>query len=94
MPLPNIKNQCTAKAKSTGKTCLNASAYGCTTCRMHGARKNIVSGREHHWFVHGERTKAGNLTRREVQRRLALLEEIGFAFGIMRGKRTAGRKPS
>ena len=94
MPLPNIKKQCTAKAKSTGDRCCNPAAYGCATCRLHGARRNVISGSDHHWYKHGERSKAETLSRREVQRRLALLEEIGFMSGIMRGKRTSGRKPS
>lgn len=92
MPLPNIKNQCTAKAKSTGNTCQNPAAYGCKTCRVHGARQEIISGTDHHWFKHGERSKAGMLTRREIHRRLALYEEIGHSMGFMRGKRTPGRK--
>lgn len=93
MPLPNIKNQCIAMAKSTGVRCLNAAAYGCASCRLHGARRKIISGPEHHWYKHGERSKEGILTRREIQRRLALLEEIGFLSGIMHGHRTRGRKP-
>lgn len=93
MPLPNLKKQCTAKAKSTGIRCLNSAAFGCATCRLHGARWSIISGRSHHWFKHGERSKEGILTRQEIQRRLALIEEIGFATGIMRGRRTPGRKP-
>lgn len=93
MPLPNIKKRCTAKAKSTSIRCCNPAAYGCATCRLHGARRNILSGSKHHWFQHGERTKEGTLTRREIRRRLAILEEIGFATGLMRGQRTRGRKP-
>lgn len=92
MPLPNIKKQCTAKAKSTGKRCNNPAAYTCATCRLHGARQEIISGTDHHWFKHGERTKDGLFTRREIRRRLALYEEIGHRMGFMRGKRTPGRK--
>lgn len=93
MPLPNINNQCTAKAKSTGVRCQNPAAFGCATCRLHGARKNIIAGPDHHWYKHGHRTKAGKLTRMEIRRRLMLYEEIGHALGFMKGKKTPGRKP-
>lgn len=94
MPLPYIKKQCTAKAKTTGERCNNPAAHGCKTCRLHGARLNIVSGQDHHWFKHGERSKARILTRQEIRRRLVILEELGFLSGALRGKRTPGRKPS
>lgn len=93
MPLPNLKVRCTAKAKSTGARCNNPAAFACKTCRMHGARQLVLSGAGHHWFKHGERSKAGILTRQEIRRRLALYEELGFLHGFMRGKRTPGRKP-
>lgn len=93
MPLPNLNKQCRAKAKSTGYRCCNPAAYGCSTCRLHGARKNALSGIDHHWYKHGDRSKDGILTFREIKRRLVMLEEIGFATGLMEGKRTNGRKP-
>lgn len=94
MPLNNIKARCTAKSKSTGSRCRNPAAFGCKTCRVHGARTNIVSGRDHHWYTHGERSKDTILTVKEIKRRLAYLEEIGYIAGILKGRRTPGRKPS
>lgn len=97
MPLPSISKhdaaQCTSHAKSTGARCRNLAAYGCKTCRLHGARKNVVSGSDHHWFKHGYRQKSGCVFRKEVRQRLAWLEELGFLSGALRGKRTPGRKP-
>lgn len=93
MPLPNLKVRCTAKAKSTGARCNNPAAFACKTCRLHGARQHVRSGADHHWFKHGDRSKAGMLTRQEIRRRLALYEELGHQYGFMFGKRTPGRKP-
>ena len=62
MPLPSVSNhnalQCTAKAKSTKHRCLNPAAYGCTTCRLHGARHltTIKRGIYHPNYKHGMET--------------------------------------
>ena len=93
MPLPNCGTRCIAKAKSTGVRCNNPAAYGCKTCRLHGARKNIISGKDHHWYKHGYRTKDGIEKAREIQQLLRVYEAIGLAEGFMHGKRTPGRKP-
>jgi hypothetical protein len=96
MPLPNIRKQCTAKAKSTGHRCNNpaTSFSNLGVCRLHGgAVRRIVAGEEHHWYKHGHRTRSGDLTRKEIRRRLMLYEEIGHTLGFMKGKRTPGRKP-
>ena len=62
MPLPSVSehraNQCTARAKTTGRRCLNPAAYGCRTCRLHGARKpnSIKRGIDHPNYQHGNET--------------------------------------
>ena len=62
MPLLSVSNhnalQCTAKAKSTKHRCLNPAAYGCKTCRLHGARKHntIKHGIHHPNYQHGMET--------------------------------------
>ena len=62
MPLPSVSNhnafQCTAKAKSTKHRCLNPAAYGCKTCRLHGARHltTIKRGIHHPNYQHGMET--------------------------------------
>ena len=59
MPLPNLNRQCTVLARSTGNQCLNPAAFGCTSCRYHGAkrRETIRAGEHHPQFKHGERTQ-------------------------------------
>ena len=79
MPLPSVfqhsASQCTARAKSTGQRCLNPAAYGCHTCRMHGARKqnSIKRGKEHPNYRHGMETI---LSKRTRSRKLAELKAI------------------
>ena len=54
MPLPCIRNstapRCQAKSKRTGLSCQNPAAFGCKTCRMHGAHKSRQApSDENHW---------------------------------------------
>ena len=60
--------QCTAQAKSTGLRCLNPAAYGCRTCRVHGARKqnSIKRGNSHPNYLHGMETLDAKRLRREA----------------------------
>ena len=99
MPLPSVAQhratQCTAHAKSTHRRCLNPAAYGCGTCRLHGARKrsSIKAGINHPNYLHGTETL---LAKRQRSLKLSELREIEddlIARGLIRGNRTAGRKP-
>ena len=97
MPLPSLSygaKQCTAKSKRTGLPCNNPAAYGCRTCRMHGARKNVVSGKAHPNWKHGGRSKEGVKQHSEKLGELRYLEDLGHAIGMMSGPKTRGRKPS
>ena len=79
MPLPSISKQsagqCTARAKSTHQRCLNPTAYGCKTCRMHGARQqsSIKRGEEHPNYRHGMETL---IAKRERSKKLAELRQV------------------
>ena len=96
MPLPSITKhgakKCTAKSKRTGHPCNNPAAYGCRTCRYHGARKNIVSGKDHVNFVHGRRTLEAQLEQSATSRRLQQLEDAMHVLGLTAAKRSRGRK--
>lgn len=69
MPFPRhgTTRRCRAKAKSTGQQCRSPAAYGCATCRMHGARKreSIKSGAAHPRFLHGQETIDARASSRE-----------------------------
>jgi glucans biosynthesis protein len=98
MPIPSITKhgakQCTAKSKRTGMPCNNLAAYGCRTCRFHGARKNIVSGKDHPNFVHGRRTLEAELEQSATSRRLQQLEDAMHLLNMTTAKRSRGRKAS
>ena len=99
MPLASISQyhakQCTAHAKSTQHQCLNPAAFGCRTCRLHGARKrsSIKVGICHPNYLHGTETL---LAKRQRSLKLGELREIENDLldrGMIKGKRTSGRKP-
>ena len=100
MPLPSISKhgakQCTAKSKRTSRPCRNLAAYGCRTCRMHGARKaeSIKRGKQHPNYVHGNRTLEAELEQSATSRRLQELEDAMHLLGMTTAKRSRGRKAS
>ena len=98
MPLPSVSqhsaSQCTARAKATKHRCLNPAAYGCHTCRLHGARKpnSIKRGIDHPNYLHGTETLE---RKRQRSLKLAELKEIEndlITRGLIKCKRTEGRK--
>ena len=100
MPLPSVSQhramQCTARAKSTQQRCLNPTAFGCRTCRLHGARKlsSIKAGRDHPNYLNGTETLNA---KRQRSLKLAELREIEndlIERGLVKCKRTVGRKPA
>ena len=94
MPLPRINKQCTALTKRTKQPCKNPAAYGCRSCRVHGAHRNIQSGKAHPNWVHGERSKEWMKQNSAQLRELRDLESLGYAIGMMSGPRWRGRKPN
>lgn len=97
MPLPSLSygaKSCTAKSKRTGLPCNNPAAYGCRTCRMHGARKaeSIKRGEQHPNYVHGGRSIEAQAEQSAVSRRLQQIEDAMHLLGMTAAKRTRGRK--
>ena len=94
MPLPRINKQCTALTKRTKQPCKNPAAYGCRSCRVHGARKaeSIKRGKDHVNFVHGRRTLEAQLEQSATSRRLQQLEDAMHVLGMTNAKRSRGRK--
>jgi glucans biosynthesis protein len=98
MPLPSITKhrakQCTAKSKRTGLPCNNPAAYGCRTCKVHGARRpeSIKRGEQHPNYVHGGRTLEAQLEQSATSRRLQQLEDALHLLGMTTAKRSRGRK--
>lgn len=98
MPLPSMSlygaKQCTANTKRTKQRCKNPSAYGCRTCRVHGARKkeSMKRGKDHVNFVHGKRTLEAEKEHSAFCRRLQQIEDAMHLLGMTTAKRSRGRK--
>jgi hypothetical protein len=74
------------KIKKNGEQCKNHGAYGCRTCRYHGARR-IRYGKEAPNYKNGSRTKEAM----ETRKRLRLLHHLGNLGGFIKRK-LRGRK--
>jgi len=99
MSLPSVSehgaNQCTAQAKSTKQRCANPAAHGCKTCRLHGARRqnSIKRGIDHPNYLHGTETLERKRQRSIKLAELREIEDDLIARGLIKCKRTVGRKP-
>ena len=100
MPLPSVSQysaaQCTARAKSTKQRCQNPAAFGCRTCRLHGARKpsSIKAGPDHPNYKNGSETLEAKQKRSLKLAEIRVIEADLLNKGLIRGPRTAGRKPA
>jgi hypothetical protein len=97
--LPNVLNgtarRCTARCKSRNlDQCRNPAAFGCSTCRVHGARRpeSVKRGQAHPQFRHGRETLEARQRRVEGMTRLRRLVDLGVAGGFIR-TRITGRRP-
>jgi hypothetical protein len=92
--------QCQAISKRTKQQCRAPAAKEKTKCRFHGGASTgpkTEQGRQRcaeAKTIHGNETRKARADRAEGMRRLRALEDLGFALGILNGKRTRGRKPS
>jgi len=97
MPLQSVikgAKKCTALTKRTKQPCQNPAAYGCRTCRMHGARKkeSIKRGEQHPNYAHGARTLEAEKQSSEQSLKLQQLEDAMHVLGMTTAKRSRGRK--
>ena len=72
--LKGFARRCTATAKSTKQQCQCPAAFGCSTCRVHGARRpeTIVKGKDCHFYKHGQSTRA---IRKDAPKKLRELKQ-------------------
>lgn len=99
MPLQSVLNgakQCQVLTKRTKQPCKNPAAYGCKSCRMHGAHKSrsVLWGVEHPKYKHGNRTKEAQQNNSDALTRIRMLEQIGWHIKMFVGAKTRGRKPN
>jgi len=70
-----------------------------TKCRFHGGKSTgpkTEAGRQRcaeAKTIHGRETRKARTERSLDSARLAVLESVGFAIGLMSGGRTRGRRP-
>ncbi len=100
MPLPSVlggARQCQANSKRSGQRCLNPAAYGCKTCRYHGAHRGSASfsGTSHWNYKHGKDTKKQRAQNAAASAKLNYLRDLGNLLGMFTGKTGwPGRKPN
>ena len=93
-------NRCAAIFKATGQRCTATTLVGRRTCLRHGGastgprteagKKRCAAART----VHGWETTAMRQERSLGSARVAVLESIGFAIGLLKGTKTRGRRPN
>ena len=91
--------RCQAKSKRTKLQCDAPALKGKRVCKTHGGLSTgpkTKAGRQRCAEVktiHGRETREARNERSLASARLALLEAVGFEFGIMSGLRSRGPKP-
>lgn len=99
MPLQSVLNgakQCQVTSKRSKQRCKNPAAYGCLSCRMHGAHKsrNVLRGANHPKYRNGERTRESEEAHRQSSIILLTLRDLGDHIGMFNGDYPRGRKPN
>ena len=91
--------RCQARSKRTHNQCCAPAMLGKNVCRFHGGKSTgpktqagiAKCGQTR--LVHGRETSSMRMERSIASARLALLESVGFEFGIMSGLKSRGPKP-
>ena len=91
MPLPNLKQQCTAQNRNKQRRCLNPAAFGCKTCRYHGARRQIAKGIDHPNYKHGNRSQSGIRSFSKASQELDMIEDMAESIGMVASRRRGRR---
>lgn len=92
-------DRCAAIFKATGQRCTGIAILGKRTCARHGAFSSgpkTAEGRHRcaqARTIHGQETGSIRIERSLASARLAVLESVGFALGMMKGTRSRGRRP-
>ena len=91
--------RCQARSKRSGLQCCAPAVVDKNVCRFHGGKSTGprtqagIDKCSQSRRVHGNETASIRMERSLASARLALLEAVGFEFGIMVGLRSRGPKP-
>ncbi len=92
-------NRCQARSKRSGHQCRAPAIVGKNVCRFHGGKSigpRTQAGVERcaqARTVHGNETSSIRMERSLASAQLAMLESVGFEFGMMPGPKSRGPKP-
>jgi len=93
-------NQCQATSKRSRQRCKAPAMKDKAVCRTHGGRSTgpkTETGRQRcskSRTVHGRETREARSERSLALARMAVLEEVGFSIGLLKGPRTRGVRPN
>ncbi len=75
--------RCGAKTRS-GSPCQKPALFGKTRCQLHGGRAGAPRGERNGNYRHGRYTKQEQERKRDTERRLEDLYQLGMKWGIFR----------
>ena len=85
--LSESSSSCTAQNRNKQRRCLNPAAFGCKTCRYHGARRQIAKGTDHPNYEHGNRSQSGIKSFSKASQELDMIEDIAQSSGMVASRR-------
>jgi len=100
VPLQSVLNgakQCQVMTRRTKQRCKNPAAYGCRSCRMHGAHKsrNVLKGVDHPRYKTGAETLEAKTMRTEKSEMFRYLTDLGNHCKLFYKEiKTRGRPPA
>ena len=93
-------NQCEGTSRRTKERCKAPASKNKSRCRFHGGRKFSGPKTSEGLLrcaaaktIHGRETREARSERSIASAKLAVLESIGFAIGLLKGTKTRGRRP-
>ena len=81
---------CGAKTR-TGSPCKRRPSLNRSRCKLHGGAS--LSGPAHWAWKDGSQTRENRKLQSEAAARLRDIEDVAYMAGMIKGKRTRGRKP-
>ena len=84
-------SSCIAQNRNKQRRCLNPAAFGCKTCRYHGARRQIAEGTNHPNYKHGNRSQVAIKSFQGAMKALDEVEDMAESIGMVASRRRGRR---